>query len=125
MLQGPYEWGVTHNRQLRETFPLIGLPGGATCLRIVHLTLILLLVPAAGLMPPAGGLILVLPVGELPADDAWLRRHGAERVGPGRIANSIVVRGSWARLLVPALGHGAVPLSASLTGCVASGVERT
>ena len=91
----------------------------------LHLLLLCVLVPLVVAMPPAGGLILVLPAGTLPADDGWLRQHGAEPVGPGRFSDSIVVRGAWWRLVLPALGRGAILMSASGAGCVAAGEDKT
>jgi hypothetical protein len=69
--------------------------------------------------PPAEGTIAIIPV--LPDDPAaswrWAVSADALLIAPGRYPGSIIVRGSFAKLLLPALAHGALLLSARYAGC--------
>lgn len=71
------------------------------------------------LAPPVEGTIAILPA--VPGDTAttfrWAFAAGALPIASGPYAGSIVVRGSLAALLLPAVSHGALLLAARPNGC--------
>lgn len=84
--------------------------------------LLLAIGSAFALAPPAKGAILIAPIvpGDPAASIGWARDAGAELVAPGPYAGSYVVKGSLATLLLPALSHGTLLITARFTGCGAS-----
>jgi hypothetical protein len=90
----------------------------------LHLGLLVLILPVVTALPAPGSLLVVLPLGSLPADDLWLRNNGGTVLGPGLSADSLVVRGSWWRLVLPTLRQGALLVSASDAACDSVGENR-
>ena len=74
-----------------------------------------------GLVPPADGNILVVPLRSTHPESIllWALPAGALAMGAGALPGSYVVRGSRAALIWPAMAHGALLLSAQPTGCLA------
>jgi hypothetical protein len=71
------------------------------------------------LAPPAEGVMLIAPL--LPGDPGagvrWATAAGALLVASGPYSGSYLVKGSRAALLLPALSHGALLLTARFSGC--------
>lgn len=81
--------------------------------------LLLALGSAFALAPPVEGAILIAPLlpGESAASLGWVRDAGAELIAPGPYRGSYVVKGSLAALLLPALSHGTLLITARVAGC--------
>lgn len=77
---------------------------------------------AFALAPPIEGTMLVAPL--LPGDPAasvgWVRAANARLIAPGPYAGSYVITGSLAALLLPALSHGTLLITARVAGCGAT-----
>ena len=80
--------------------------------------ILLVLGSALALAPPSSGMILVAPMpGPFAPDLRWAWRAGAAPVARGPYIGSYVVRGSLSALLLPALAHGSLLLTARFTNC--------
>jgi len=81
--------------------------------------LLILFGTAVVVAPPLRGEMLIAPL--VPGDGAatirWAWDAGAMPIATGPYAGSYVVNGSLAALLLPALSHGAVLISARVAGC--------
>lgn len=79
---------------------------------------LLALVPLLGLVPPADGAILLVPLRpDTPTVLRWAIPAGALVLGTGPFAGSVVVEGSRAALAGPALKHMTLMISAGGIGC--------
>ncbi|MDH7973473.1 hypothetical protein QH494_14880 [Sphingomonas sp. AR_OL41] len=87
--------------------------------------LLVVLGSAATLAPPAEGFMIVMPAipGNSAATERWSASAGAQMIAAGPYAGSIVVHGSRAALLLPALSHGALLVTARFTGCGTKNLE--
>lgn len=86
------------------------------------------LASVVAVMPPLDGNMIILPAlpGDSDATARWTIAAGALPVARGAYPGSIVVRASLSQLLLPALSHGALPITARFTGCGSFQVkERT
>jgi hypothetical protein len=88
--------------------------------------LLILLGSMAALAPPADGVMVILPA--IPGDPAatyrWAFSAGALLIAPGPYPGSIVVKGSRTALVLPALSHGALLITARFTGCGSNSPEE-
>jgi len=98
-----------------------GVPSHPAGRALIVQVMLVVLAAAAILAPPANGSMAIVPL--LPGDPStsWRWAIGADAlmIAPGRYPGSIVVRGSFAKLFVPALAHGAILISAKYAGCSA------
>lgn len=76
-------------------------------------------VAGLGLVPPAEGVMLVLPI--TTADPAttldWARPAGAFMVAPGPYRGAFVIVGNRTAIISAALRHGALVIAARVPGC--------
>lgn len=79
----------------------------------------LALASAVAVVPPPEGNMIILPVlpGNSDATFRWAIGSGALPVALGPYPGSIVVRASLSEIALPAISHGALPITARFAGC--------
>jgi hypothetical protein len=76
-------------------------------------------VAGLGLVPPANGVMLVLPITTADAATTlnWVRPAGAFMVAPGPYRGAFVIAGNRSAILSAAFRNGALVIAARVPGC--------